>query len=58
MRSERIWIAKSSKDEPQEIIRLLRECDGSGMSQESFAQQKQISIVIPTPLAQEIWADG
>jgi hypothetical protein len=49
---------KQKRHKPKEIIQLLRECDGSGMSQESFAQQKQISIAIPTPLAQEIWADG
>ena len=32
MRSERIWIAKPSKEKrphPKEIVRLLRECDGS-----------------------------
>ena len=29
---------------PEEIIRLLRECDGSGLSQEQFCQQKEISV--------------
>ena len=35
---------KQRRHKPEEIIRLLRECDGSGMSQESFAPQKQISV--------------
>ena len=35
---------KQKRHKPEEIIRLLRECDGSGMSQESFARQKQISV--------------
>ena len=35
---------KQKRHKPEEIIRLLRECDGSGMSQERFAQQKQISV--------------
>ena len=35
---------KQKRPKPEEIIRLLRECDGSGLSQESFPQQKQISV--------------
>jgi putative transposase len=35
---------KQKRHKPEEIIRLLRECDGSGLSQERFAQQKQISV--------------
>ncbi len=35
---------KQKRRKPEEIIRLLRECDGSGLSQEQFCQQKQISI--------------
>ncbi len=35
---------KQKRHKPEEIIRLLRECDGSGLSQESFARQKQISV--------------
>ena len=35
---------KQKRHKPEEIIRLLRECDGSGLSQECFCQQKQISI--------------
>ena len=35
---------KQKRHKPEEIIRLLRECDGSGLSQERFCQQKQISI--------------
>ncbi|MEO1834074.1 MAG: leucine-rich repeat domain-containing protein [Akkermansiaceae bacterium] len=35
---------KQKRHKPEEIIRLLRECDGSGISQERFAQQKQISV--------------
>jgi hypothetical protein len=37
---------KQKRGKPEEIIRLLRECDGSGLSQEQFCQQKQISIAI------------
>ena len=29
---------------PEEVIRLLRECDSSPLSQEKFCQQKQISV--------------
>ena len=35
---------KQKRHKPEEIIRLLRECDGSGMSQERVARQKQISV--------------
>ena len=35
---------KQKRRKPEEVIRLLRECDGSGLSQERFCQQKQISI--------------
>jgi DNA-binding transcriptional regulator YiaG len=35
---------KQKRHKPEEIIRLLRKCDGSGLSQESFARQKQISV--------------
>ena len=35
---------KQKRGKPEEIIRLLRECDGSGLSQEQLCQQKQISI--------------
>jgi len=35
---------KQKRRKPEEIIRLLRECDRSGMSPERFAQQKQISV--------------
>ena len=35
---------KQKRPKPEEIIRLLRECDGSRLSQEQFCQQKQISI--------------
>ena len=35
---------KQKRRKPEEIIRLLRECDGSGLSQEQLCQQKQISI--------------
>ena len=35
---------KQKRRKPKEIVRLLRECDGSGLSQEQFCQQKQISI--------------
>jgi transposase InsO family protein len=35
---------KQKRPKPEEDIRLLRECDGSGMSQERFAQQKEISV--------------
>ena len=35
---------KQKRHKPEEIIRLLRECDGSGMSQEGFCREKQISV--------------
>ena len=35
---------KQKRHKPEETNRLLRECDGSGLSQERFCQQKQISI--------------
>ena len=49
MRSERIWIPKSSNDETKETQTRrdyppAAQCDGSGLSQESFARQKQISV--------------
>lgn len=35
---------KQKRHKPEEIILLLRECDASNLSQESFCQQKQISV--------------
>ena len=35
---------KQKRHNPEEIILLLRECDSSKLSQESFCQQKQISV--------------
>lgn len=35
---------KQKRHKPEEIILLLRECDSSNLSQESFCQQKQISV--------------
>ena len=35
---------KQKRHKPEEIIRLLRECDASGVSAERFCQQKQISV--------------
>ena len=35
---------KQKRHKPEEIILLLRECDASDLSQESFCQQKQISV--------------
>ncbi len=35
---------KQKRHRPEDIIRLLRECDTSGVSQEQFCQQKQISV--------------
>ena len=35
---------KQKRHKPEEVIRLLRECDGSGLSQESFCREKQISV--------------
>jgi putative transposase len=34
---------KQKRHKPEEIIRLLRECDSSQLSQEAFCRQKQIS---------------
>ncbi len=35
---------KQKRHKPEEIILLLRECDTSHLSQESFCQKKQISV--------------
>ncbi len=35
---------KQKRHTPEEIIRLLRESDGSPLSREKFCQQKQISV--------------
>ena len=35
---------KQKRHRPEEVIRLLREHDASGMSQEQFCRQKQISV--------------
>ena len=35
---------RQKRHKPEEIILLLRECDTSDLSQESFCQQKQISV--------------
>ncbi len=35
---------KQKRPRPEDIIRLLRECDTSGVSQEQFCQQNQISV--------------
>ncbi|WP_425498134.1 IS66 family insertion sequence element accessory protein TnpA [Oceaniferula marina] len=35
---------QTERTKPEEIILLLRECDASELSQESFCQQKQISV--------------
>lgn len=35
---------KQKRHKPEEIILLLRECDASNLNQESFCQQKQISV--------------
>lgn len=35
---------KQKRHKPEEIIRLLRECDASDLSAERFCQQKQISV--------------
>lgn len=35
---------KQKRHKPEEIILLLRECDSGNLSQESFCQQKQISV--------------
>jgi len=37
-------MTKQQRHKPEEIILLLRECDASDLSQESFCQQKQISV--------------
>jgi putative transposase len=37
-------MTKQKRHKPEEIILLLRECDASDLSQESFCQQKQISV--------------
>jgi len=39
---------KQKRHKPEEIILLLRECDASDLSQESFCQQKQISVSVAT----------
>jgi hypothetical protein len=36
---------KQQRHKPEEIILLLREFDSGSLSQESFCQQKQISVV-------------
>jgi putative transposase len=35
---------KQKRHKPEEIIRLLRECDSSELNQESYCRQKQISL--------------
>lgn len=35
---------KQKRHKPEEIIRLLRECDGSELNQESYCREKQISL--------------
>ena len=35
---------KQKRHKPEEVIRLLRDHDASGMSQEQFCRQKQISV--------------
>ncbi|MGC6465498.1 MAG: IS66 family insertion sequence element accessory protein TnpA, partial [Akkermansiaceae bacterium] len=35
---------KQKRHKPEEIILLLREFDSGSLSQESFCQQKQISV--------------
>jgi len=35
---------KQKRHKPEEIIRLLRESDASGLNQEKFCQSKQISV--------------
>ncbi len=35
---------KQKRHKPEEIIRLLRDCDSSDQNQEAFCRQKQISI--------------
>ncbi len=35
---------KQKRHKPEEIIRLLRESDASGQSQEQFCREKQISV--------------
>ena len=35
---------KQKRHKPEEIIRLLRDCDSSDLNQEAFCRQKQISI--------------
>jgi putative transposase len=35
---------KQKRHKPEEVIRLLREHDASGLSQEDFCRQKQISV--------------
>jgi len=35
---------RQKRHKPEEIILLLRECDSGNLSQESFCQQKQISV--------------
>tara|TARA_B110000879_G_scaffold140840_1_gene183445 strand:- start:27 stop:197 length:171 start_codon:yes stop_codon:yes gene_type:complete len=37
-------MTKQKRHKPEEIILLLRECDASELSQESFCQKKQISV--------------
>lgn len=37
-------MTKQKRHKPEEIILLLRECDASDLSQESFCEQKQISV--------------
>ena len=35
---------KQKRHRPEEMIRLLRECDSSELNQESYCRQKQISL--------------
>ena len=34
---------KQKRHKPEEIIRLLRDCDSSDLNQETFCRQKQIA---------------
>lgn len=42
--SNQILEMKQKRHTPEEIVRLLRESETSGLSQEKFCQQKQISV--------------
>lgn len=44
MKSKSLKMNKQKRHKPEEIILLLREFDRGSLSQESFCQQKQISV--------------